>query len=282
MRIGIIDHRFDRSHATTFHRIVSERYKRDAIAIGWEEIGKNASWAEERGVALADDIEEVVEKSDALMLLYPNDIARHLAVCRKLFPLNKAKKPVYIDKFLAPTVRDSKQIAALAKRRGIPIMSSSALHFAVELEKSLKKLDGRADDCIVHGYGSMEIYGIHSVALGVRAMGTGIRRVIDAGTRAHRIVTCEYPAGRRLTINLMTDPKSHTVMRWRYVIRAGEQYLTGQVQDTQGFYTNLLKRVVKFLRTGVSPVSPATNIEWVKILEGAERSRRRKGAWVGV
>ena len=60
------------------------------------------------------------------MLLESVDGRVHLEQARQIFA---GKKPVFIDKPLAATYDDAREIAKLAKAAGVPWFSSSSLRF---------------------------------------------------------------------------------------------------------------------------------------------------------
>ena len=80
---------------------------------------------------------EAVRPADAVIILAPNDVGEHLKLAAWTLP---AGKPTLIDKFLAPTVKEAKEIVSLSKRHNAPIFSSSSLRYAVELEAAMDEL----------------------------------------------------------------------------------------------------------------------------------------------
>ena len=77
------------------------------------------------GVEIVPDIATLLSKVDAV-LLSSVDGRAHLAQAR---PAIAAHKPLFIDKPLASTLEDAREIARLAKEAGVPWFSSSSLRF---------------------------------------------------------------------------------------------------------------------------------------------------------
>jgi predicted dehydrogenase len=77
------------------------------------------------GVEIVPDIATLLGKVDAV-LIESVDGRPHLAQAR---PVIAAHKPVFIDKPLASTLEDAREIARLAREAGVPWFSSSSLRF---------------------------------------------------------------------------------------------------------------------------------------------------------
>src|SRR6266566_10121913 len=101
------------------------------------------------GVEMAPDIPALCAKVDAI-LLESGDGRIHLAQAK---PVIVAHKPVFIDKPLAATLEDAREIDRLAKAAGVPWFSSSGLRFGA-IARSLK-LPGLTGD-ETWGPGAME------------------------------------------------------------------------------------------------------------------------------
>jgi hypothetical protein len=85
------------------------------------------------GVEIVPDIATLVSKVDAV-LIESVDGRPHLEQARQVFA---AKKPVFIDKPLASTLADVREIDRLAKQAGVPWFSSSSLRWS-EITETLK------------------------------------------------------------------------------------------------------------------------------------------------
>src|SRR5262249_41113438 len=85
------------------------------------------------GVEIVPDIAALCSKVDGI-LLTSVDGRPHLNEARQIFA---SKKPVWIDKPLASTLADAREIARLAREAGVTWWTSSSLRFA-EMVTSLK------------------------------------------------------------------------------------------------------------------------------------------------
>src|SRR6185437_14844253 len=89
------------------------------------------------GVEIVPDIATLLSKVDAV-LLESGDGRPHLAQARQVLA---AHKRVFIDKPLASTLADAREIARLADQAGVPWFSSSSLRFG-PIAADAKKLTG--------------------------------------------------------------------------------------------------------------------------------------------
>ncbi|MGQ9881882.1 MAG: Gfo/Idh/MocA family oxidoreductase [Armatimonadota bacterium] len=279
LSIGFVDHHLNNFHANTFLKLLHNDLASEEVRVvsAWESHPTGEDWCEKNGVERQGSIAEVVESVDALMVLAPDNLADHLALCEQVLP---AGKPTFIDKLLSPDLSDAQKIVQLAQQYGTPITSSSALRFAVELEAMRPNLTGTILEAFARGMGEWMGYGVHTVALITALIGTGAMRVIDIGTSASRSLAIDYANGRRAFVEVRDCENMWDVFPWVFGAKIGGIYHVQTVKDYNGFYRNLMAMVVKFFKTGDTPVSPQESLEVVRILDAANRSQQTGGAWV--
>lgn len=281
MKIGFVDHHLNNYHADKFLSLVrGPLADMDAeIAVAWESNPTGEDWCEKNGVRRAESIAEVCETSDAVFILAPDNIGDHLSLAREVLPHGK---PTAIDKALAFKVSEAREIVELSRKHGAPITSSSALAFAVELQDLMNQVDTTPLECFVTGMGEWKNYGLHTLAMALRVMGHGIRRLIDTGTESSRIVTLDYDDGRKASVIVRWSSNMWEIFPWTVGIRLDhEKYLCATIRDYDGFYANLVRNVIEFFRTGSEPPFPGElAMELVAVLEGADKSMSAGGIWV--
>ncbi len=279
LRIGFVDHHLNNFHANTFLKLLHTDLASEQVRVvsAWESHPTGEDWCEKNGVERKGSIAEVIQSVDALMVLAPDNLADHLALCEQVLP---AGKPTFIDKLLSPSLSDAQQIVQMAKRYGTPITCSSALRFAVELEAMRPNLVGTVSEAFARGMGEWMGYGVHTVALITGLMGTGATRVADTGTPASRTLAIDYVDGRRAFVEVRDCENMWNVFPWVFGAKVGNTYHVETVKDYNGFYRNLMAMAVNFFKTGQSPVSPEEALEIVRILDAANRSQQADGAWV--
>ena len=137
-------------------------------------------------------------------------------------------------------------------------------------------------EAYARGMGHWPHYGMHTLSLVLATMGHDIKRVCDSGTEVSRIVTLDYGNGRRAHLDIRSSANQWDAFPWTFGGRQGERYITSTVTDYTGFYRNQLKAVLDFFKSGTPPAPVEEGLMTVAVLEAAEKSRQRDGAWVGV
>jgi hypothetical protein len=230
---------------------------------------------DEFGVRLYDSIPELANEVDA-MLLESVDGRQHLEQFRQM----AVGKPVYIDKPFATSSVDAQAMVELAERTHTPIMSCSALRYAAGIADLLEEgerasADGTIRSCEAFGpapmledYPGLFWYGIHSAEMLFAFMG--------AGCRAVRCVP--YPS-MDLIIGEWQDGRLGVVRGTRFeggdfgcVVHTGQGARCGIARSTPPYHVLLLRKVVEFFRTGVSPIDVRETLEIVRFLEAANEN----------
>ena len=159
--IGFVDYYLDEWHANNYPALISKFSNGEyevRYAYGKIDHPKggltNRQWAEKYNIALLDSIEEVIEKSDYLIVLSPDNPEMHEELCD--LPL-KSGKLVYVDKTFATDKEAAERIFANADAHGTKCFSSSALRFSDEW----KEIDKDAIYKVYsEGPGNLSIYSI--------------------------------------------------------------------------------------------------------------------------
>ena len=162
MKIGFIDYYLDEWHANHYPQWLREASGGEmevVIAYGMIDspIGGRTTqkWCSDMGIAQAESIEEVIEKSDALVVLSPDICEMHELLCQ--LPL-RSGKPTYVDKTFAPDYETAKRIFDIAEASGTPCYSTSALRYAAEYQ-GIENVRG----IVSVGPNEFETYAIHQI-----------------------------------------------------------------------------------------------------------------------
>jgi hypothetical protein len=225
------------------------------------------------GVKIVDSIEALCAEVDVVML-ESVDGRPHLEQAR---PVIQARKPLFIDKPMAGSLRDVIAIFRLARENRVPCWSSSSLRYYPGLIE-LKQADvGAIRGAVSTGPAPVEPhhpdlfwYGIHPTEALFAVLGTGCERVVRTHTPDTDVVTGVWRDGRVGTligIRNAAAPYRVTLFGARAVVD----------QKSGGDYAPLLREVMKFFQTGVAPVSPEETIELFAFMEAADESKRRGG-----
>ncbi len=287
IRIGIIG--TDTSHAIAFTEMLNNPGAKDHVAGGKivaafkggsPDIKSSASRVDEYartlqekyGVKFYDSIEELCKNVDAVCL-ESVDGRPHL---EQIKPVIKAKKPVFIDKPMAGSLKDVVQIFAIAKRANVPVFSSSSLRFAKDSQAARAGQIGKISYAETSGPCELEPhhpdlfwYGVHGVESLFTVMGTGCKTVQRGKTADGKIeVIGGWPGGRK---GIFREGKFQGHAK-------GEKGEMG-VGSFDG-YAPLVVEIVKFFQTGKPPVEPRETIELFAFMEAADESKAHDGATV--
>lgn len=230
------------------------------------------------GVEILDSIESVVAKVDAVLILSIDGRA-HLPQARAAMQ----GKPVFIDKPMAVSVAEARQIFRLADERKTPCFSSSALRFAPGTQAVLSDPKvGRVLGCDTHSPCAIEPhhpdffwYGIHGVEPLFTLMGPGCRTVSRTHTENADLAVGTWKDGRIGTF------RGHRVGPHGYGATVFGSAGAAQAGRFEG-YEPLLDQIARFFKTGKPPVAPEETIEILAFMEAADESKRQGGRPVEV
>jgi hypothetical protein len=224
------------------------------------------------GVEIVPDIPTLLTKVDAV-LIESVDGRPHLEQAR---PVIAAKKPFFIDKPLASTLEDAREIARLAKAAGVPWFSSSSLRWSEAVQKTRTP---DATGVITWGPGPIEEhhkldlswYGIHAVEMLYALMGTGCEEVVRTYTPNADEVTCRWRGGRIGTTRVVR-PSS----RYGAVVFNGKKAIQSP-EDAKSSYVPLVREIIRFFETKTVPVPNEETLELFAFMDAAQRSREAGG-----
>lgn len=230
------------------------------------------------GVVLCDTIEEVVAQVDAVMIL-SIDGRTHLAQAKRVFPFHK---PIFIDKPVAASVGDAIKLFSLAKESNVPCFTASSMRFGPDMDEVKTAAIGRQQGAFAYGSARTEPhhpdlfwYGIHPVEMLYAAMGPGCQTVVRTHTVDADLVTGVWSDGRTGTVRggrNGTSQSGLTVFGTKGVA----------VKAAGHSYAPLLREIVGFFKTGISPVPAEEAIEVLAFMEAADESKRRGGQPVAI
>lgn len=229
-------------------------------------------------VEIVEDIPSLCRKVDGI-LLESVDGRPHL---QQVKPVLAAKKPVFIDKPLAASYKDAKEIAGLAREAGVPWFSSSSLRFWEETQRLKNAPEaGGIVGCFVYGPSPTEPhhpdlmwYGIHVVEMLYTLMGPGCESVTRVHTEGADVVAGKWKDGRLGVVRGTRQGKED------YGITLFGQKAVLRSESREEGYRPLLAQIVKFFQTGVAPVNPLETLEMFAFMEAADRSKAQGGAAV--
>ncbi|MEO9003199.1 MAG: Gfo/Idh/MocA family oxidoreductase [Ginsengibacter sp.] len=238
------------------------------------QISEFKSTIKNQGVRLVDSMDAVLKESDAIMIL-TNDGRPHL---EEILAVLKSGKPVYVDKPLADTFQGVKAIFKASEEYNVPIFTSSALRYGDGFQSDIqngaigKVLGGEAYGPAPIQKAHVDLFwdGIHGVELLYTIMGSGCQSVRRVNKEDEDVVFGTWENGRIGTFR---------------GIRKGKIGFGGKAFGSDGIavmgsfagYKPLVVEIVKFLRSGVSPIRKEETLELYAFMEAAKRSKESNG-----
>lgn len=292
IRIGIIG--LDTSHSIAFTEIFNGENPAEDVAgfrvtvaypHGSADIESSASripgYTEKiqtLGVEIVDSIPALLEKCDCV-LLETNDGRLHLEQYRLIA---ETKKPCFIDKPLAASLKDVVAIFDLAAECDAPVFSCSSLRFSTGVQAARQGAAGNVLGCEAYSPCSLEEthpdlywYGIHGVEILFTVMGKGCTSVTRAHSDNFDFATGVWSDGRIGTFRGIRQGASGY---------GGTVYGEKEVRSLGGFdgYRPLVVEIAKFFKTKQAPIDPAETIELHAFMSAADESLARGGVPVSI
>ncbi len=275
-KIGFIDYYLDEWHANNYPQFFKESCgDRFEVFGAWAAIDApfkggmtNAEWSKKYNIPLYDSMEKLIEESDCLVVLSPDNPEMHEKLCE--IPL-KSGKNTYVDKTFATDKAMAERIFENADKHGTKCYSSSALFFADEY----KDIDTSNIEVIEStGPGVFEIYSIHQIEPITKLMGGGAKRIMSVGSEKYPAMIIEYADGRKARFSqFFADGYKFSM---RFGMKNGEVL---QKTVTSDFFGNCIKAMGDFFDTGIIPVPHSQTVEVIAMREAGLKAIKNPGVW---
>jgi len=289
LRIGLIG--LDSSHAVAFTKTINaaepgpELENAKVVAAfpgGSPDLPTSADRIEgftkqisDMGIEIVPSIDALLKKVDAV-IMNSVDGRVHLEQAR---PVLEAGIPLFVDKPVAASLDDTKELIALSKKTGTPFFSSSTLRYCQEVI-DLNKQD--VVGCVAYSpckldptHPDLFWYGIHGVETLFTVMGPGCQSVQRTQADGTEIVTGVWKDGRVGTFRGIRDGS------YGYgVVVFGKKGI--ELTKIRARYDLLVVEIVKFFRTKQPPVSPEQTLEIVAFMTAADMSRDADGETIAM
>lgn len=278
MKVGFIDYYLDEYHANNYPAWLKEATGGELeVAYTYAKIDSpnaggltTAQWCEKYGIEEVSGIAELIEKSDCINVLSPDNPEMHEELCELAL---QSGKRVYIDKTFAETKEIAERIFAVAHAHHTPCFSSSALRFADEYSN----VDRASIQSLVsYGPGPLDTYSIHQIEPLVALMGPDVRRVMYAGTANLPLLVMEWTDGRRAAMSqhgwecpfgMQVDKKDGT---------------TENIVIASDYFGGFIREMADFFLHGEVKVPHEETIAIMSVREAAVRAAECPDTWVGI
>jgi hypothetical protein len=296
IRVGLIG--LDTSHAIEFTRMLNDAGAKDhvpgarvvaAFKGGSPDLEASASRVENYTADLRDkwkleivpDIPTLCSKVDAVLLLSV-DGRKHLEQVKPVFA---ARKRVFIDKPLAASLGEAREIARLGAEAGVPWFSASSLRFHPSVQSLKQDVSlGAVIGCDIYSPAALEPhhpdlywYGVHGVEMLFTLMGPGCESVARTHTAASDVVVGRWRDGR---LGVYRGMREGDHGYGATVYGAKRTRTNDPIKGSP--YGGLVVEIVKFFQTGAPPLSAEETLEIFAFMQAAEVSKEREGRTVSL
>ncbi|MBO7216234.1 MAG: Gfo/Idh/MocA family oxidoreductase [Clostridia bacterium] len=276
-KIGFIDYYLDEWHALNYPQFIKDATDGEfEVAYAYAEMDKPGGmttdqWCEKYGVQRLDSIDEVVEKSDCLIVLSPDNPERHWDLCQK--PLRSGKR-VYVDKTFALEKSTAEALVKLAEENNTPFFSTSALRFADEL----KDID-REGICFINsrGPGNFDTYSIHQIEPIVVLMGSKAKRIMSVGNGKYESMVIEFEGNRSIVMSQYGWTGVDFSMLVNY-----EDGKTVTVPAMTNTFPNFIKAMCDFFKTGEIKAAHDETVAIMGIIEAGNKALAAPNTWIEI
>ncbi len=274
-KIGFIDYFLDEWHANNYPAWIkaSSRGREFELAWAWAALDSpsgltTAGWCEKYGFSQATSRQELVEKSDCLVILSPDHPEMHEELAQEAL---RSGKPTYIDKTFAPDLATAQRLFALAEKHNTPMYSTSALRYAAELADVPQKTDFIS----ARGSGTFANYSVHQLEMIVKIMGPGAVRVLATGTKNAPVLVYEYQDGRSCLLNQMPWAG------FSLAVQAADGSGKG-LEITADFWQPFIADLLVFFASGQAPVKKEETLAIIAMIEAGHKALAQPGSWIAI
>ena len=279
MKIGFVDDYLDNWHSNhypSYVKLASDLYHIPAsvcYAYAWRNHPEGGmtteEWCDTYGVTPCASYEELIEKSDAIMVMCADNCLPHEELAKKAL---ESGKPVFCDKTFAPDLETAKRMFALAEVHGTRMFSCSAQRFCMELLAYQTQEQEHVDFCTSYGPGDMVNYSVHQIEMLESLMGIGAKRCIGNVLGDVRQIIYEYENGRTCVFQLGVP----------YYFKLNVRDKNGEMKDiaVTDFYLNFMLKLLRFFDGGELPVAKEDTLEVMAIQQAGREALAHPGNWI--
>jgi len=229
-------------------------------------------------IAILDSIEEVAEKSDAI-LLTSVDGRQHL---EQFQILSKFKKPVWIDKPFTCSLEDAKKIMEISKKSDTPFFSSSILRFTKGIAEYKALQDATTVEItgpvpILEDYPGYFWYGIHSIEILYEIMQKGFESISlrRFPNQKYEIIVAKRNDGR---IGIIYGCRYSGFKEWTARIFTNNRLIITKSQSKPSGMELMIPHILNFFETKKSPIEVEEMIEIISFIESINNALKEPKA----
>ena len=286
-KIGFIDNFLSEWHANNYPDMIrnDERAKKLGLDVCYAYAKTEVSpydgvttdeWCKIHNVKRVNSVEELVDLSDYIVILSPDNPELHKELSEYAL---KSGKPPYIDKTFAPDKKTAIEIFDIAREYGTPVYSTSSLRFADELAP-YRTGDKPAKSCMCVGCYKFEIYAIHVFEMMCTVMKSGAKRMMATEGTRNRNIVVDYGNGRLASFIQMDTDDPYGVP---FIVSAEmEDGSAHYYEIKEGYQKRFVEAMIEFFATSVPQVDYRETIDLMGMLDVAKKAMANPFKWIDI
>ena len=268
-RIGLIDYYINEWHALnypSFLEAAKKEFKEDfQITDFYAEIDhpnlSSDEYEKRYGVHKCSSLEELCNKCDYLMVLYPDNPERKFETIKKVIPF---KKPIFVDKTFMNNYQEAKATFDLAEQYDTPLFTSSSLRYADEV----KALENVESLLVIAPSVHLSDYWIHPLEIVVSKMGSGASRAKLSRSGVHHMLNIEYPDNRTALIVIAEGGNAQD-----FFISGNGKFKQNLIRCASPYFENEMKDILRFFLEKKPSFSKNETLEAMRLRDIALENR---------
>ena len=260
-RIGLIDYYINEWHALNYPSFL-ENVKKTVdeeifITDFYAEIDhpdlSSDEYAEKYKIHKCSSLEELCNKCDYLMVLYPDNPERKFEVIKKVIPF---KKPIFVDKTFMNNYQAAQATFELANKYGTPLFTSSSLRYADEVVT----LEDVESLLVIAPSVHLSDYWIHPLEIVVSKMGAGALRAKLSKSGVHHMLNIEYPDNKTALIVIAEGGNLQD-----FFVSGNGKFKQNLVRCTSPYFENEMRDILRFFVSQKPSFSYLESLEAMKL-----------------
>lgn len=278
IKVGFIDYYLDEWHANTAPEHLKNLSGGEVeVCYAYGDIANpvngttSEQWCEKMNVQLCTTIEEVVEKSDAIIVFAPDNCEQKERLAEVAL---QSGKPCFVDKPFGTDLASAKRMFALAEKTNTPCYTCSALRYAEEYETVDR--DAIKSLTVMTPQNSYDNYILHALEPAMMLMQEPAKRVMSVSCDdAFYSLTIEMQSGRYIILNGFNYDSP-------YMMNISIPTKNQLIDCSYDFWIGHYKTMVEFFKTGKEPVSHKDSLIIAAAREAGKKGLLNKGEWIEV
>ena len=276
IKVGFIDYYLDEWHANNYVHMLHDYSNGEVEAVyAWAEIDSpeggltTDAWCEKYGLTRMMTQEELIEKSDVLLVLAPRDPKKHEELANLAL---RSGKRCYVDKTFAPDHFAAKRMLDLAEQSGTPCWSSSALRFAEEYQAADKTNIKGVNAWGPNGFEDYAIHQLEPIFMMMQAPATEVMHLTNDEVYTGVL---RFADGRTATLSGYAKGSP-------FMMNIARSTENSVLEIRSDYFRHFIEALVEFFKNGTIPAPHGETLSIISAWGTLMEAEKTPGIWVKV